>query len=442
MILLPFLPTRDNFQLGYRGPDKSKGKNKEIYTPPPVNLSHVAGIQDPGVKGPYPTAFDLRAENKLPPVNDQGDRNDCWIYATFGALESYLMPRVDNHYSPMYMSSYTGFDPPPGMGGNFYMATAILARWDGPVRVMDYLEAAFDPLHTPIRVRRYVDQVVFLPHRTGPLDNETIKHFVSNYGAVYADVNKEENFYSDDHLSFYCPKPKASTHAICIVGWDDDFCASRFKKRPPGNGAFIIRNSYGKKFGDGGYFYVSYYDRTLQVGASFNHVSDASEYGRNYQYDLLGNTGNTGFMDTEAWGANVFTAQDSNPIKAVSFYTNDAHVKYRIEVYTGVADGNPTNGKRVVSQEGEEVYPGYYSKKLENLVPVKKGEQFSVVIKFQNTVYEKPIPIEEPIANHSSRASAQPGESYVSPDGTDWYDLARIKPNTNVCIKAFSAPSL
>jgi uncharacterized repeat protein (TIGR01451 family) len=53
-----------------------------------------------------------------------------------------------------------------------------------------------------------------------------------------------------------------------------------------------------------------------------------------------------------------------------------------------------------------------------------------------NTLY--PITIEYPLAGYSSKATANPGESYVSEDGYSWEDLTSILPNANVCLKAFS----
>ena len=49
-------------------------------------------------------------------------------------------------------------------------------------------------------------------------------------------------------------------HDVVIVGWDDDYAASNFSPRRAGNGAFIVRNSWGSGWGASGYFYVSYYD--------------------------------------------------------------------------------------------------------------------------------------------------------------------------------------
>jgi C1A family cysteine protease len=52
---------------------------------------------------------------------------------------------------------------------------------------------------------------------------------------------------------------------VLIVGWDDAFPASSFRSghRPPGDGAFLIKNSWGADWGDKGFAWVSYHDATI-----------------------------------------------------------------------------------------------------------------------------------------------------------------------------------
>lgn len=64
------------------------------------------------------------------------------------------------------------------------------------------------------------------------------------------------------HLNYY-DGDKYADHEITIVGWDDNYSKDNFSVTPPGNGAFLVKNSWDVDWGDSGYFYISYYDKSL-----------------------------------------------------------------------------------------------------------------------------------------------------------------------------------
>jgi hypothetical protein len=90
--------------------------------------------------------------------------------------------------------------------------------------------------------------------------------------------------------------------------------------------------------------------------------------------------------------------------------------------------------------------PGYHTIILDTPVTLAIGQKFSVVLKLQTPGYNWPIAVEYPYSGFSSKATAAPGQSYLSPDGSpsSWTDItywATTYPeygNTNVCIKAFT----
>ncbi|MGE5341753.1 MAG: lectin like domain-containing protein [Candidatus Omnitrophota bacterium] len=407
------------------------------YIPVPVDLSHLKGVIDPSVVMPYPETYDLRNQGKLTSVKNQGSCGSCWAFASMAALESYLMPLENRDFSEQDLNAHHGFDGAECAGGNTAMAAAYFLRWAGPLNESD-VPYPYTSEGSQFSSQKHVQQLVYLPNRTSPLDNDTLKYFITNYGAVQCALQLQDpEFYNKQSYSSYYNGEAKTNHGVVLVGWDDNFPTSKFKIAPPGKGAFIAKNSWGQRWGQSGYFYISYYDTSLGGFNIFNAES-TSNYSKIYQYDSLGWTCTYGWGNKTAWGANIFTAEEFSQLKAVGFYLTDANAKYMIYIYKNVIPGQPRNGTLAATQRGFQAYPGFYTIPLNYPVNLVSGEKFSVVIKFINSSNIYPLATEYPIDKYSSKATAHEGESFISYSGDTWGDLAAESANVNACIKAYT----
>ncbi len=414
--------------------------------PSPVDLSHLKGIEYPEGLSNFPASYDLRALGRVSPVRDQMDAGSCWAFGAYASLESYILGaegknmdlsenNIKNLLSGEYPESFDYDD-----GGNAFMTTAYFARWSGPVSETDDSydsHSGISPTDLPPLKR--IQEVFFIPSRNGSEDNDLIKWALMKYGVVSSLIYYSPDAYDAANCTYYYAGSNSENHMIGIVGWDDSFDRNKFTPAAPGDGAFIIKNSWGTNWGEEGFFYVSYYDTNIGSGNVVHKAEDLNSYSHVYQYDPLGWVENIGSSESNtAWAANVFKAEEAETLEAVSFYTPDSSTEYEIYIYTDPVSGpiNPTGPE--ASATGTITFAGYHTVSLESGVPLEQGRNFSVVVKFTTPEYSYPVAVELPLEEYSSKARANSGESFFSLDGKSWVDTALAVENMNVCIKAFT----
>jgi C1A family cysteine protease len=411
-----------------------------------------------------PPAYDLRSLRRLTPVRDQGGWGTCWAFANLAAVESRLLPGKQWDFSEDNLVTRSGYGPFAGgryvWGGWDYMAVAYLTRWAGPVN------ESSDRYHTPKPpknnvTRKHVQGVVMLPGRHEFLDNDLIKQMVVQNGALSVGMFWARDFYSRGFVAtsatsiatYYCDVAAgeefngyeiSENHGVAIVGWDDTLPATLFSGSsagtPPGDGAFLARNSWGAGWGDRGYFWVSYYDRSFAFDdcTSYSRVEPVSDYSRNYQYDTLGWTKSLGYPDVPdpsvAWAANRFTAKGDERIVAEGFYAPAAGTGY--QVWAGASLDSLT-----LRGTGTVTLPGFATIDLTTPLSVRSGQKFVVAVRLDTPGDAQPIAVEAPAETWEKGAAAKAGQSFMRyGDGDPWLDFAD-DPSTadaNVCLKAYA----
>ncbi|EJO5348687.1 hypothetical protein NRP93_002819 [Clostridium botulinum] len=430
--------------------NKSNFNDKSEYgfIPNPIKITKGAPSKKMPTGISLPAKYDLRTKNKVTPVRDQGHIGSCWTFATYASLESWklISQNTNKDYSENNLMTHHGFDRKLTEGGNSFMSTAYLARWDGPALEKD------DPYPSPatvdnivvrdgIKPVNHVQDVLFIPDRNTARDNDQIKKSIMKYGAVYTSIQYNKSYFNDRTNSYYDNSVNGSTnHAVNIVGWDDNYSRNNFNTKPAGDGAFIVRNSWGPNWGDKGYFYISYYDNYIgKYNSAFVNAQSSNNYSKVYQYDPLGMIGAIGFNNETASFANVFKSSLNNEkLSAVSFYTTKENANYEVYVETNYE----TNGLKKLTKikSGTIDMPGYHTIDLDNNIPLTNGKKYAVAVRLTEKDEKYPIAIEQAYNNYSSKASANVGESFVSYDNKNWIDLKQEQPdmNANVCLKAFT----
>ena len=372
-----------------------------------------------------PTRFDLRDWYWVTPVKNQGDKGACWTFGMLSSLESALLKACgistnlseNNMQNTMLKYSKYGYTYAHEFGGNT-MAVSYLVGWLGAFSE-DY--DSYDELGkiSPIIQSGddfHVQDVMFVSmveNNGSYVKAAILQHGVVD-GAFYgqATAGGAPNPYFNPKTSAqYVNESIPAVHEISIVGWDDNYSRFNFLEgcQPPGDGAWIIKNSMGKDWGDNGYVYVSYYDKTLSISTDIGEwitsilFENTVPYNKNYQREFCWD--NNFIHDDNISYANQFVALDDDLVAAVGTYFEGAGVNYTVEIYV--------NDELKLTQDGVSPYFGYHTIKLDKYIPIKAGDIFYAVIN-SNAM---------PVCNiNDTRVHSANGMSYMFADG-QWHDL-------------------
>jgi hypothetical protein len=372
-------------------------------------------------------------------VRNQNPYGTCWSFAAMASLESALLPGVAVDFSEdnMALQSGYGFGNPYNHGGNDNMATAYLTRWAGPV------DEASDPYGdgaTPsgLTAVRHLQEVRWIPAAYGT-DNQALKQAVVDTGAVSVSVYWSGAYYNSANKAFYVPSGAASwtNHAVAVVGWDDSYPRTRFNTQPPGDGAWLVRNSWGAGWGNQGYFWASYYDAFIgDEPWAYCGVEPADNYDTVYQYDTLGLVSSWGYGTQTAWFANHFVAGAEEQLAAVSFWALTPGTSY--EIWVGADLQQPDVGAMDRLATGAVTYAGYRTISLDGGLSLQAGEHFVVAVKATTPGTAYPVPIEMRWSGYSDLSTGDPGQSFISSTGSSWSDFENAGLEGSVCLKAFT----
>jgi len=406
-------------------------------------------------------------------VSNQNPLGTCWTFASMEPVQSNMLLQgfADNESSDMskWVLAYGAYNnessekqcyfrrkkmkqkpyPYYSGGGNADKATALMTR--GSALVLEST-APYPYENRMIKQGQPVPPTSFTPVRTlkeshiiayNINDLETSKNDVKNalmkYGAMYVSIKWRTSSFNKSSSAYYNNNGelKKGGHAVTIVGWDDSYSKDNFKSgmQPSEDGAWIVKNSWGEKWGDHGYFYLSYEDKTIRpaVVAFETEAADSSE--KIYQYDMFGYVSDRGDDSVEADFANIFEAASDGSIKAVGFWTTDS-AAYTVKIYTNCNSGDPESGTLVHTQTGS-ADPGYHRIALSTPVSIAKGSKFSVVVSVKNKTNEKPVPLCLNEKNYVDKATSQPGRSFLRFPEESWTDATEVDESASVCIKAF-----
>ncbi|CUQ87363.1 fibronectin type III domain-containing protein [[Eubacterium] siraeum] len=435
-----------------------------------------------------PAKYSAVEQGYITSVKNQGNWGICWAFSSTAISEASLIKEFPNKFNSgntdlsenllAYMVSHPslyGKLNPSGdyatytassatdyltLGGNVWAAGLGLMNGIGPYN--ENSDYPYSEDNTPSIVNKNFTESeyyevrnssvakitgVFQAHINNNSDNDEFKQLIMDYGAASLSYNENytDNKFGEDGSSYYYnPNENTSNHAVTVVGWDDSIPASAFKTTPAGDGAWLIKNSWGEYSRDNGYFWLSYYDKSISgVGIAYDFTVDGADdyFDTRYSYDGGNSLASFGYSRPDIYGANVFTADKDSYVTGAATYTSAGN-NIELSVYTSLKDASdPTSGtKSAVATMSNVKYEGYYSLKFDAPVKVKKGETFAIVAKITKDSGTVRIYSEYGYSMNGLTYSlkANKGESFYTYNPSyGWFDCTDSGKN-NLMIKAYA----
>lgn len=441
------------------------------------------------------TKFDLRnvnGKNYVTSIKNQYQTSLCWAFATASSIESNYLINNGNElniselqmgYSTSYqlkdgtnpyglklkgaaVDTVSGGNSILGIGNFLSQRRGVVTESTSGLTLNDsnfktITDSTSGKLSDVNQKNEYNvnDVIIYAP---GLYCNENnfavlkeIKQMVASYGSVLVQINASTNKMikiSDteiqDNTSIYYAGPTAD-HGVSIIGWDDNYSASNFVNSsgvtPKGDGAWIVKNSYGTemytntskdisytkdsahpitvKMGDNGYYYVSYYDtQVCKAAMAVDNVTPANDT-NNYSYSKPGlaqiNVGQNGLTMTKYEKKNT----DTELLESFSVFTWAAGDK--VKIYYGTSSDF---SKATLVAETTANNTGYTNIKTTKKLTV--ADEYYIFLKYTAESGYLPInPIYTPKADETAKneyyevENPKVGYSFYSLDnGSTWTD--------------------
>jgi C1A family cysteine protease len=202
----------------------------------------------------FPPNFDWRSQGGVTPVKNQGSCGSCWAFCAAGAMESQVLIRsgLETDISEQAVLSCNAAGD--GCDGG-WMSTAYdlwidhgaVAEECMPYHAVDTdacIQGSCDVLAT-------LDGYYYVGENIDDIKQAVLDGPVAVAIAVCGGFGSYTGGCYDETCS-------EINHGVVIVGWDDTMC---------GDGAWIIKNSWGPDWGVNGYMYIKYGACSVGYGA-------------------------------------------------------------------------------------------------------------------------------------------------------------------------------
>jgi len=214
-------------------------------------------------KDGLPTNLNWVDLDGITPVKNQGSCGSCWAFAATGEMEAFIKiyTGIETDLSEQQSISCNPYGA--GCSGGWASASYYVFQHQGAVLENCAPYLAMDPPVAPCTQGDFLKYGTVTGYHSISNNVEQIKAALQD-GPVCTAIDAGPAFEAYSNGCYDVPGG-GTNHLVLIVGYDDRSC--------DGNGAWLIKNSWGPGFGDGGYITVQYGAGSVGTGVTQLHYA-------------------------------------------------------------------------------------------------------------------------------------------------------------------------
>lgn len=339
----------------------------------------------------------------------------CWAFAACGCMEANNLKK--NHktlnFSPMDLFRDNPYPQLKEEGGSYMKVMPYLANLWGPVLLGDKKKELVGFCENCKKIS---------DSELGFDKNEfydVLDGIYTNGAVVVSMYMDEENGFDKKQFSYYYPEKKGTNHAVLMVGWDDNYSKNNFKIKPPHDGAYLIKNSWGTNSHNKGFFWLSYYDPNLNNATTYDFIlKDKCPYNKFLTYSKS-SANNAIFYENsnKAYVKVIYNLEQSQKICGIRSYVFNNNTFLNCKLYK-----NEVSEENLLAKlSGVLEYNGYETFYLEKDINVNRDDKIILIGEYSvkdGTAY---IPVEDPAYGYAP--GIVKGTNFNSYDGETWKEL-------------------